>query len=314
MASTGTSASSAYCSAIHCTNRQCRRPDLSFFRFPNNKERCRQWVQNTRRHDLLHRTPVYLSNNCRLCSEHFELYQFSNKRTKNRLNWNAVPTLFEIPNQPKCLPTQRRSLKRKNEYLSTLPKPSKQQRVSDNVQAEHSYCFDADQIHENEPSSVSPPPDTDDPQFPPTGNYGRALNMETQHTLHLKKRVEQLKQSMEKVTKESETISDLIRGAGEFLQGPALSFFASQLQNASGRKRGRRWSYSDKVVALSLYHQSPRAYRFCQRIFTLPLITLLHRWLSNIEVGPGFPPKVFELLKDSVAEITERDVLCSVLC
>ncbi|XP_055500197.1 uncharacterized protein LOC129702495 [Leucoraja erinacea] len=199
MASRGTSASSAYCSAIHCTNRQCRRPDLSFFRFPNNKERCRQWVQNTRRHDLLHRTPVYLSNNCRLCSEHFELYQFSNKRTKNRLNWNAVPTLFEIPNPPKCLPTQRRSLKRKNEYLSSLPKPSKQQRVSDNVQAEHSYCLDTDQIHENEPSSASPPPDTDDLQFPPTGNYGRALNKETQHTLHLIKRVEQLKRSMEKV-------------------------------------------------------------------------------------------------------------------
>ena len=98
------------------------------------------------------------------------------------------------------------------------------------------------------------------------------------------------------------------------MEEPALSFFASQLRNASGRRRakGRRWTYSDKVVALSLYHQSPLAYQFCQRIFTLPSISSLRRWLCNIEVRPGFPPKVFELLKERVAIMTERDKFCVV--
>ncbi|XP_014671368.1 PREDICTED: 52 kDa repressor of the inhibitor of the protein kinase-like [Priapulus caudatus] len=271
MASTSTS--SAHCSAPNCSNRQCKRPDLSFFRFPKNTERCQQWVQSTRRQDLLNRPVVYLSDNCRLCSEHFELDQFSNKQTKNRLTWNAVPTLFDMPNPLKHLSTTAcRSLKRKLENIPSSHNPSKKQRGSDYTQTEHSYCLAADQIHENAPSSVSPPPDTDD--------HSRALKKERQRTFRLKKRVEQLKQSIKKEAKESETISDLIRGAGKFLQEPALSFFASQLRNASGRRRarGRRWSYSDKEVALSLYHQSPHAYHLCQRIFTLPSVTSLHRW------------------------------------
>lgn len=102
--------------------------------------------------------------------------------------------------------------------------------------------------------------------------------------------------------------------AGEFLQEPALSFFASQLRNSSERRRarGRRWTYSDKVVALSLYHQSPRAYQFCQRIFTLPSVASLHRWLSTTEVRPGFPPKIFDLLKDRVSVMKEMDKFCVV--
>ncbi|XP_032889419.1 uncharacterized protein LOC116980953 isoform X2 [Amblyraja radiata] len=34
-----TSTSVAYCSALNCFNRQCKRPDLSFFRFPVKEER-----------------------------------------------------------------------------------------------------------------------------------------------------------------------------------------------------------------------------------------------------------------------------------
>ena len=37
------------------------------------------------------------------CSEHFEKNQFLNKKTillKNRLIWNAVPTIFSIANPP----------------------------------------------------------------------------------------------------------------------------------------------------------------------------------------------------------------------
>ena len=41
--------------------------------------RCRKWVQNTRRADLLDQSADYLYNNCVLCAEHFEDGQFMNK-------------------------------------------------------------------------------------------------------------------------------------------------------------------------------------------------------------------------------------------
>ncbi|XP_032894277.1 uncharacterized protein LOC116984270 [Amblyraja radiata] len=175
--------------------------------------------RNTCRQDLLHQTPVYFSANCCLCSEQFELEQFSNKQTKNKLNWNTVPTLFDIPNPPKRLSSQRRLLKRKNENLPSSPMPLKQQRVSHNIQAEHSCCSAAGQIHQKEPSSVSTTPETPDLQFTPNVNDSRALKKERQLTFRLKKK----NTTVGKNTTESKTISDLIRGAGEFLQEPALS-------------------------------------------------------------------------------------------
>ena len=38
----------------------------------------------------------------------------------------------------------------------------------------------------------------------------------------------------------------------------------------------------------------------------------LRKWLSNVEVKPGFPRKVFELLRDKVrvAGMTEKNKLC----
>ena len=118
---------------------------------------------------------------------------------------------------------------------------------------------------------------------------------------------------MNEAARKSQTVKELIHGASKFLDEPALSFFASQLRISRCRRRarGRRWTYSDKIIALSLY-QSPRAYTFCQRIFTLPSICGLRRWLSSMEVRPGFSPKVLELLGDRVSAMTGKDKLCVV--
>ena len=142
----------------------------------------------------------------------------------------------------------------------------------------------------------------------------KLLRKERQRTFRLKQKVASLRKSMEKASKDFKSIADLIKGASHYLDEPALSFFASQLRNSSHRRRarGRRWSYDDKVIALSLYHQSPKAYAFCQRVFTLPSVSSLLRWLSNIEVRPGFSKTVFDLLKNKVACMSAKDKLCVV--
>ena len=71
-----------HCAAWECHNARvnCK---LSMFRFPNDEERCRKWVQNTRRDDLRN---VLLNKlyNLELCSIHFEDSQFRNKERRNR--------------------------------------------------------------------------------------------------------------------------------------------------------------------------------------------------------------------------------------
>ncbi|XP_046677837.1 uncharacterized protein LOC124365830 [Homalodisca vitripennis] len=97
------------CSAKNCSNNKQKRPDLSFYRCPKEEIRCRKWVINSRREDLLNKDVDYLYNNIRFCSLHFEDSQFSNAE-KKKLNWNAIPTMFD--NSSKLGPVE----------IETLPK------------------------------------------------------------------------------------------------------------------------------------------------------------------------------------------------
>ncbi|XP_049955690.1 THAP domain-containing protein 2-like [Schistocerca serialis cubense] len=110
------------CSAIHCTNNRKKTPQLSFFRFPKDPERSRKWLVNSRREDLIKKEPVYLYNNIRFCSLHFEQNLFMNA-DNNKLVWNAVPTLFDIPNKPPQL-TMKRKLPQRFDSQSKAVKQS----------------------------------------------------------------------------------------------------------------------------------------------------------------------------------------------
>ena len=66
--------------------------------------RCKKWIINTRREDLLNRNPddVRKAGGV-LCAHHFEANQFMNPQSRNKLMPNALPTMFDVPNPPvKC--------------------------------------------------------------------------------------------------------------------------------------------------------------------------------------------------------------------
>ena len=69
--------------------------------------RCKKWVQNCRRADLTKKTTEYLYKNCVLCANHFEDGQFMNSTSKNKLVWNGIPTLFDVPNPPPTVSAKR---------------------------------------------------------------------------------------------------------------------------------------------------------------------------------------------------------------
>ena len=88
-------------------------------------DRSKKWVVNTRRDDLWDFSPETLYKNYSLCSDHFELSQFMNPQ-KKKLIWNAIPTLFTVPNPPPAV-TPKRSLpsKRKADHVGPKPKRTK---------------------------------------------------------------------------------------------------------------------------------------------------------------------------------------------
>ncbi|GFN89473.1 THAP domain-containing protein 9 [Plakobranchus ocellatus] len=70
-----------WCSAYGCSNSKNKRPELSFLRFPSNSDRCKKWVVNTRRADLLStpvevlKLPIRLAS--KLSKRHIELPNFA---------------------------------------------------------------------------------------------------------------------------------------------------------------------------------------------------------------------------------------------
>ncbi|XP_077496953.1 uncharacterized protein LOC144107697 isoform X1 [Amblyomma americanum] len=82
------------CCAPTCSNSSENTSGVSFFRFPKDEERCKKWVANCGRLDLQDKPAEKLFANYRLCSTHFTKESFSSTY-RNRLVWNAVPTLFK---------------------------------------------------------------------------------------------------------------------------------------------------------------------------------------------------------------------------
>ncbi|KAF5293688.1 hypothetical protein FQA39_LY03173 [Lamprigera yunnana] len=84
----------AYC--FICSSNNQNNPNLSFFRFPKDENRCVAWLQAaldfTGRPHLPKYTTHYCYNNLRVCSKHFEEQMFAGF-SRSRLNLYAIPTV-----------------------------------------------------------------------------------------------------------------------------------------------------------------------------------------------------------------------------
>lgn len=87
--------------------------------------RCKIWVQNCRRADILGKKPEDLFKSYVLCGTHFEDSQYMNATQRNKLKWDAVPTVFAIPNPPKPV-TLKRSAPKRDGPSAVPPKTPKQ--------------------------------------------------------------------------------------------------------------------------------------------------------------------------------------------
>lgn len=90
-------------------------------------------------------------------------------------------------------------------------------------------------------------------------------------------------------------------------------FIMSQLRNQKKAKRGRRYSLEDKILALSLLKQSPKAYRLLRKIFALPSRKTLMTLLNNLRCSTGINPQIMKALGESVTKMQVVDTYCALL-
>lgn len=240
---------------------------LSMFRFPKDKERCLKWVQNSRRDDLRN-IPVHKLYNYELCSNHFEESQFTNKEKKNRLIQTAVPTLFDVPNPPAKV---------------TLSRP---------IKTRTSKCT---------------PTKSEDPVSTPTSQ-----KLDTPRRKKLKRKVQALRtklwrKSHDKSLGHKAAIAKVIAQLKQYLPIDTVKFIERQIILHESHVHQQRYAIKDKMMALSIFYQSRKAYQLLSKLFALPSKRTLQRSLQKTNIMPGFSDTVFDALKLKVHTMDEKD-------
>lgn len=231
--------------------------------------RCRKWVQNSRRDDL-RKVPVEKLYGYRLCSMHFEDSQFMNVEKKDKLVWSAVPTLFDVPNPPKRITPLRKPRKRSlDEKESTSSEEVQEKKV---------------QKLEDTPRKI---------KLKRTVNKLRTKLYRKEKALQNKK------------TYKYEHIISGLRSFG--LSENTLAFFEGQIRLCQKKKSGYRYAVKDKMLALSIYYQSRKAYKLLRKIFILPSRSTIQASLQNTNISPGFNNLVFNALQLKVQSMDIKD-------
>ncbi|XP_047142632.1 52 kDa repressor of the inhibitor of the protein kinase-like [Hydra vulgaris] len=258
----------SFCAAINCGNKSgksCK--DISFFRFPKDEKRCKQWVINCRRKDLDKKDFVLLNKNFYLCSNHFEntMYYSTNNNGK-RLLQSAVPTIFNIPNPPPLLGCKR---KPPVEHYSV---PTKKQVVCLPVNSDNNLenKMSINKINFNK--------------------LQRLLLTLRVKSSRLRKQVQHLKSKQKPQKNCDGSIKHILNLSRKFLTPIQVSFFKSQLEMSKRVNKGKRWAVSDKVLALRILFYSPQTFNVLQTIFCLPSQTCLLLFLSRVfsDLQEGF--------------------------
>ena len=106
------------------------------------------------------------------------------------------------------------------------------------------------------------------------------------------------------------TFSESYRTVTEHLSDEAKTFFNMQVRQGRKHAKGRRFTLDEKILALSLYKPSPKAYRLLSQICVLPKKTTLNKLLKNVSLSPGPNSIIFEHLKKRVMKMPPKHKLC----
>ena len=87
------------------------------------------------------------------------------------------------------------------------------------------------------------------------------------------------------------------------------AFLLQQVKLAGMKKKARRYTKEQTVMALALYYQSPKAYRHLQKNFILPSPRLLRRKLQHIQLQTGLHPSILATLQERFANSSRLDKL-----
>ncbi len=175
--------------------------------------------------------------------------------------------------------------------------------ISDSVDSISTCTIDSTPLSINSEQCAKPKTSTKDSLI--KKKLRHKLNNYRQKLFRLRKKINKSNiRSTVATNKKIETIGNAI---SEFVQGPQYDLIMSQLKNAKKHARGKRWTYKDKSLALSLFHSSPKTYRLLQSILALSSVKTLKSIMKNISLYPGFNENILTALGKKLKNTPENN-------
>ena len=282
----------SFCGAVGCSNRQSK--TMSVFRCPKDPARCKKWVINSRRQDLLPVNTDYCSKNIRFCQVHFENHFFMNS-DKNSLVFNAEPRLFDISNSPKIPSTRREIIKAplESEIKEARRVLKKVEETQEHIEKKKKYPLRRGikkQVIIKEMLELK-----------------RRLRVKNDALRHLKKQREKER----KQGKQNISVQTIIKSVQPSLKPSDLLVLTNQLKN--GIRNKNKYSTDFKMLCISICYKSPSCYKFLTKRLSFPARSTIVKWTGKIEIYEGFDPKLLKLLSERVARLPENDRVCSLM-
>ena len=96
----------------------------------------------------------------------------------------------------------------------------------------------------------------------------------------------------------------------QYLSPDTFSFIESQVKMSKRSRHAYRLKTGDKMLALSIFFHSRKAYKILSQLFILPLVRTLLRDLQKMNIKPGFSQSVLDALTLKVQAMhpTDRNV------
>nr|XP_039261104.1 uncharacterized protein LOC120337406 [Styela clava] len=219
---------------------------------------------------------------------HFEECQFELRRKDNwkKLKWNAIPTLFNVPNAPRKLKSSRRDL---TKILNEAKSVNKEQ----NSLSEHSYA----KCHQDEPVVSE------------TFNLEAYTDTEQdcKNCASLKNEVRSLKYQIAQL---EQKISNMERNLKSCFNEDQID--ALQRTFAS---KGNKWANETVMTALKVRCATGvKGYNFIRSLgYPLPSSRTLCNRVVNLKLAPGIQHTILDWMKIKMGGFSPRERLCTLL-
>ncbi|XP_050559419.1 uncharacterized protein LOC126912240 isoform X6 [Spodoptera frugiperda] len=247
---------------------------------------------------------VYIYNHILLCNKHFlEGYQLPSRR----LTKNAVPTLNLGRQTPPIIDQSMPS----TSGLQLL----KVQQIDQNMQPSTLTAIQVPRGHQQ-------PSDAESVALQTSTIYKPTMSLRKQQNNI--KIINKLKMKLEKMALKYKNQKRQIQAAKKMSMNTAFlsaieklpesikTFTKLQLKSQI-KPRGRRFTNEEKVMALTILKQSPKAYELLKKMFVLPSKRCLQGLLHSFRMEPGINKEILEDLKKVASRMSTENKLVNIL-